>query len=239
MNNTNLALKISVKLFLILLMLICIHPCYATDTLLAKYPRAILVQLRSEHNRLEAMTKSHDEKGIEEVTRDAIEIRKRMKNDFTDNFHYCPVYYYMDTNADLVKNKQFDGVLMTANGIAVTKPVINSRSDDYFIVYYGYHIYQPKPNKIVAETDKYVYDPESSPGKGLVILNDKFQQIDNYYKLGYDELLFKIRKKNKKYYYQSKHYDMEYFPFAKLFSQNTDLSRYAPHRINRERDVIK
>ncbi|MFI5196655.1 MAG: hypothetical protein ACHQD8_06160, partial [Chitinophagales bacterium] len=104
---------------------------YAGDTLSGKYPRAVLVQLRSEHNRIAALAKDNRYQDIEEVEKDALEVKKRMILDFTNNYHYCPVYYYMDTNADFIKKKVFDGVLMNVDGSPVSKPVINRNSNDY------------------------------------------------------------------------------------------------------------
>ncbi len=226
-------LKIFVAIFLLMKI-----PCsYGADSLSTRYPSAVLVQLRSEHNRIDAMKKDRNYKAVEEVKKDAEEVRSRMILDFTLNFHYCPIHYYMDTNADLVKNKEFDGVLMNGDGTPVNSPAINSRSADYFIVYYGYAISQPKVNDVVTDKAKYTYDADSRPGKGLVILNDKFQQLDHFYKLDYDDAFFKHKKKLTKYYYVSKHYDIEYFPFAKLFEQNMG-DKYARHRIDpRPQDV--
>ncbi|MFI5196584.1 MAG: hypothetical protein ACHQD8_05800, partial [Chitinophagales bacterium] len=104
--------------------------------------------------------------------------------------------------------------------------------------YYGYYIFQTKETHVVTDSGKYVYDPETPQGKGLVVFNDNFQQIDYFYKLGYDELLFKLRKKSKKYYYVSKHYDIEYFPFAGLFESNFG-DKHAPHRLDSKASELK
>ena len=193
MNNLN-----PVKILLIFIILIQPFAGYGGDTLSGKYPRAVLVQLRSEHNRIEALTKDGNYKAIKEVKKDAVEVKKRMILDFTTNYHYSPVYYYIGTNADFIKKKVFDGILMNADGSAVNKPVINSNSNDYVIVYYGYYIYQPKPTNVVKDSSRYIYDPETPPGKGLVVLNAQFQQIDYFYKLGYDISPLRPRKKNRK-----------------------------------------
>jgi len=180
-----------------------------------KYPRLVLVQLRSEHNRMEALKKAHDRAGLEQVQKDAMAAKAAMVYDFSSNFTYCPVYYYIDTNAELIKQRRFDNILLDSNGNAVTTPVISSTSTDYVIVYYGYHIQQANAARVVTDSTKYRYDPEGPTGKGLVVLNDKFQQISYNYKQQYADLLLGKKRKLKNYYISPK-FDIEYFPLAKL-----------------------
>ena len=62
-----------------------------------KFPKAILVQLRSEHNRIEALTKARRYKELELVEEDAAKIRKKEIADFiasTDDY----VEYYIRIN---------------------------------------------------------------------------------------------------------------------------------------------
>ena len=221
---------LQVALLLLLPLFIGINASYAEDTLSVKYPTVVLVQLKSEKNRIDAMIKERDYRGLEEVKNDAEEVRKKMILDFTTNYHQTPVYYYMDSNAELIKNKQFDGILMNADGSVVTKPVIDNSSEDYVIVYYGYFVSQPKAKDVVTDANHYVYDWQTPPGKGLVVLNDRYQQIDHFYKLGYDGGFLNRKRTFKKFSYVSKHYDIEYFPFAQLFGKNIG-DHYARHRI--------
>ena len=126
------------KIALILLVICATNACFAQDTLgkkqdtLAdKFPKAILVQLRSEHNRITAATKERKYKELEIIKNDAVNVTSRMIADFKDNFTFCPVYYYMDTNLDLVKNRVFKGVLFNADSTPANDLVINDTSKDY------------------------------------------------------------------------------------------------------------
>jgi hypothetical protein len=194
--------------------------CTAQNTSGLLYPSAILVQLNSEHNRIEALTRSRQYKKLEEVKQDAAEVIKRFKLDFHDHFNYCTVYYYMDTNIALIKKKMFDGILMDSDGLMVKKPVINSKNEDYFIAFYGYPVSQPSNSEIQTDTSLYQYDPQQPFGRGLVILNDKFLQVTYYYKLGLDEIGLGKNKSIKKYSYRSRNFEIEYYPFAYLFNKN-------------------
>lgn len=200
--------------YCILILLIDFNLCSAQDTT-KPYPAAVLVQLRSEHNRMEALTKARMYEELEEVKKDALAVRDRMVLDFHNNFSYCPVYYYMDTNADLIKKKIFDGILLQEDGSPVKNPVVNSNSDNYVIAYYGYPVSQSTTDKVQADAT----DSQPLFGKGLVILNDKMLQLTYFYKFGYDEIFFDKRKQwIKKYYYNSKRFDIEYYPLAYLFN---------------------
>ncbi len=203
------------------MILLAIHPrCIAQDTSGLLYPTAILIQLNSEHNRIEALTKARDYKSLDEVKHDAAEVIKHFKTDFHDNFNYCTVYYYMDTNVEFIKKKMFDGILMDAESLPVKNPVINSKNEDYLIAFYGNPVSQSRTSKLQADTSLYSYDPQTPNGRGLVILNDKFLQLTYYYKLGIDELGLGGNKSIKKYSYHSMHFEIEYYPFAHLLNQN-------------------
>jgi hypothetical protein len=208
-----------IRTLLSIFFIACSFTSHSEDTLSYKAPAAILIQLNSEHNRLAIMARRKDRKAIAEVNHDIEEVRKRMFYDFKMNFHSCPVYYYIDTNAELVKSKKFDGILMNADSTPVNKPMINSGSTNYYIVYYGYFA-QGKPGVAVKDTS--INSQEPTRGKGLVVLNDKYQQVDHFYKMGYDDLFYSLRKKkyrNKKIYYNSKHYDIEYYSFASQLNE--------------------
>lgn len=227
----------------------------ATDSVSKKRPWVVLVQLRSENNRITALTKARRYKEVEEVKKDAKEVASKMRMDFHDNFDYCSVYFFMDTNADLIKKKKFDGILQNENGEVVPlPPILDTITENYLIVYYGYALSQPKYKKVLKDTStyiedpkrsfiyekpgpwvknssKYTYDPDPPNGKGLVILNSKFLQVNNFYLLGYDGLFFSGKKEElKTYSYQSKHFEIDYYPLAGLFNK-TLLSRYGDRRI--------
>ena len=222
------------KISMLLILLPRLSPVvYAADTAAVKYPVVILVQLPTEQNRIVAMTKAKRFKEIEEVQHDADNVRKRIIHDFTGNFDYCPVYFYIDTNEDLVRQKNFDGIILNADGSSANNRIINSNSSDYAIVYYGYALSQSRRNPVVTDSNKYFYDPDSPPGKGLIVLNDKFQQISYVFRLSYSDMTEKDKKIED--YYVSRHYDIEYYPLAKLFNKKLHGKRGHKNKIKSAR----
>ncbi len=213
----------------------------ALDTPVRKMLTAILVQLRSERNRITALTKNTQTKLLQQVKIDASAVTTKMIADFHDHLNFCPVYYFVDSNIDLIKKHLFTGVLFNADSTPVSNSAICDTNHDYLIVYYGYPDIQShtddsatydtirkfnygdpsNPPKFSRISDSAVTTMEDSYanygepfGRGLVINNSRFRQISFIYKLGYNEIAFRLRRVNRKYIYHSHHFDIEYFPFA-------------------------
>ncbi|MCD6013679.1 MAG: hypothetical protein K0Q79_3541 [Flavipsychrobacter sp.] len=203
--------KIKTVSLFIALLIACTNSSFAQKK---KHPSAILLQVRSEHNRIEALTKAGRQKELNEVILDAQNAAAAMKRDFEDNFSFCPVYYFVDTNIDLIKQKRFDGILLASDGTPVADPVITSSSTDYYIVFFGYPVSQPKQGQVVKDPQRYKTSSGEPFGKGLVINNDEMQQLSYIIKFNYNDI-FLGKEMKKKYFYESKHFEIDYFPLAK------------------------
>lgn len=208
--------RIIVVVFLVLL---CAkHSSFAQDTTSSKYPMALLVQLSSEQNRIKALEKANRNREAEMVKDDAKRAAQAMINDFKDHFDYCPVYYYVDTNIELIKQKQFEGVLMDTDG-NVLKGITPQH---YAVVWYGYPITQSAGEWLVKDSTRYTYDPQSRSVKGLVIVDSKFRQIGYLYKFGYYNLFMR----RSKYYYSSKRFDIEYMRTARTLNDKLHKNKH-------------
>lgn len=253
-------MRIPIPAILITLMLLPLASVksLAEDTTTVRYPTVVLYQLRSEHNRISAMLRNKDPEEAAFVAQEAKEVNKRVYLDFKENFDYCPVYYFMDTNADLIKKRTFNGVLLNDKGELVYDVIPPHDSTTYVIAYYGYALSQSKLKEEVEDTNvyqsradwdilryqkdyndqfvrhssKYRYDSDPPFGKGLIILNPKFQQTTNFYKTGTDEFAYSRGKSAGPTHYRSKKYDIEYYPFANLFNV-TMFDRYGHRRIHK------
>jgi hypothetical protein len=191
-----------------------------------KFPKAILVQLSSEHNRVEALAKARRYKEMETVKADIAKINAITIADFKNHLTFCPVYFYVDTNIELIKNHQFKGVLFGVDSTMAPDSVLNDTSRNYLVVHYGYPIYQSRVEDSVTKPEDKMYGSGQEPfGKGLVIYNSQFQQVSILYKFGYDNVIFRMNSSNNGYIYVSKQFDLEYFPFAGKF--NSKLERMA------------
>lgn len=214
------------------------NACYATatDTTVEihkndKYPTAVLVELQTRQSMIAGLTKDRRYKQLEEAQSDIAKEQAATINDFKDNFTYCPVYYFIDTNIELIRNKQFAGVLLNADRSIVSSQAIVPTDSDYVVVYFGYPTEQAKYHDKVKDTSKYTYNSGEPFGRGLVILNDQLEQINYLYELDYN-ILFR-HKSAKKYSYESKHFNIVYSPCA------ADFNYKLLHRPARKEDELK
>jgi hypothetical protein len=198
--------------FFAIAILDCAH---AADSLTHTYPSAVLVELKTGQSRINALRADKKYSELSEAENDIDDANAAMIRDFHDHFNYCPVYYFVDTNEYLILKKQFAGVLLDADKMPAQNIAINGASKDYVIVNYGYPAEQPHHQKVVTDSAKYESNSGEPMGKGLIINNDKMQQINYLYNLGYENLL--INKKDKGYAYSSKHFNIDYYPSAKEF----------------------
>ena len=160
-------------------------------------PKVILVQLRSESARMRGADEVSRPDFAEMIKKDGAEVAAAMIADFKDHFRFCDVYYYMDTDAEKVINKQFGQVLMNADGSLATQIPVDKNSHDYLIVYYGKPVLERSVNEYT----------------GLVICNDSMQQI-GYLSTGFNGTRYYKKNFNAKYWYRSEKFDMSYFPMA-------------------------
>ena len=186
--------------------------CFGADTLGKKYPAYVLIQLRSEKNRIEALAKAHWPERLEEVKKDAREVIRYMVADFKANFHYCPVYYYIDTNLAKVKKKQFEGILLDDSLNPVANIPIRKTDHNYVIVYYGYPVMRDHHDG-TANDSNYINVTGQPGGRGLIINDDRMMQISYITKADFGTIF--LDKETKRKRYVSKHFDIEYLPVAK------------------------
>ena len=178
---------------------------------------AVLVQLKVEKNRIEALQNSHDENKLSILLQDRDMVMQAMINDFTDNFENCPVYYFMDTNYDKVAAKNFEGVLLNADLKPATSLPINSSSTNYLVVQYGRPDIRTKYADKKIDSSAYTHDVIWNVEQAFIVKNADMSFRTMYYRLGESTTRWK-KLWDKKYFYCSDDFKMEYFPSAKHFS---------------------
>jgi hypothetical protein len=176
-----------------------------------------LVQLSSEQNRINALQKTKRYNDLERFKQEAEAVRNATIADFRDNFKFCKVYFYIDTNIQKVKDCQLEGVLLYSDLSPVTNISLADSCELNAIVYYGYPQWQTKKGK--WDTTKSNFGESGKPyGRALVINDHQFRQIYYIYWLDGDffNLRFLVKKKNRKnkYMYFSRKFELEYSPQA-------------------------
>lgn len=188
----NTVLIMTSRIFGITLLMVC----FALQAVAQTMPKAVLVQLRSEHKRIAHLQETRQRKKLTELKREAQVVAQVMTNDFRDHFSYCPVYYFYDTNYHLILQNKFDGVLMDARGVPADNIVLSANDTDYWIAYFG-----PVTSK---------GSDNNAMGKGLVITDSKGKTINQFWRGEY----FDILKPDPRYSYTSKKFDLRYYATA-------------------------
>ncbi len=201
-----------------------------------KYPSAVLVQLKAEQNRTNALIKARKYNELEIFRKDVQGVMIATINDFWNHFDYCPVYYYIDTNFEAVMARKFDGILLDEHLSPITGTVISDTSTDYFIVYYGYPTWQTR--KRYWDTTRAADQGGHPNGRGLIINDYKMRQLNYIYRLDFDFFNFKKNRNRNPYKYTSKKFDVEYYPFASEFNRKLGASRKKNNKIQHDEDII-
>lgn len=137
-------------------------------------PKALIVVLQTQKNRITHFTKKGDNTNLRVVRNDAHEVMQAMRNDFTDHFDLCPVYYVMDTNLHLVKEKKFDGILLD-NTLAPVRSAVIKPDELYFVAYFG------KPSTVITSKDgTNTYSAKNDVGEGLVVVGPDLLPLKKY-----------------------------------------------------------
>lgn len=140
-------------------------------------PTVILVQLKAEHRKITELEKNNRDNSAKMIREDAQQVRKRMIKDFTDNFSYCPVYYFIDTNLDKIKRYEFSGVLLDKEGNVVSNPAISNGDTTFYIAYYG------MPEQDYIDDDKKGKKQSTNTTNIALVLTDHhYNQVEAFWR---------------------------------------------------------
>ena len=176
-------------------------------------PSFVLVQLNTGTNKIKHLTKTNRKRDLEIAKRDIKNMMQKMILDFDDNFSFCPVYYFYDTNHHLVIQQKFEGILLNAEREIVDTVKKLQADTSYFIIQYGKIINDEEWNsyKIVASNWQSKKLPYPVP--------------ETYYQ-GF--MPSKTKKARKEYKYRSSLFELRYKPMAEAYS-STLIAFYYYH----------
>lgn len=181
-----------------------------------KNPVAVLVQLKSEKRRIEALIRSKRMNELERFRKEAYQCMMATVADFRDHFSARPVYFYIDTNFDAIQQRKFEGVLLNSDLRPATD--INIRPDDYFLIA-NYGIAQWQTSKRRWDTTKAEYWGGMPNGKALNINDPQMRQVAYITTIDFDFFNYKKQHKKNPYKFRSKKYNIGYEPCAAEFNR--------------------
>jgi len=175
-----------------------------------KQPEVILVQLSTGQNMREALVKQGRTAEAAQFNKEISAVYRVIRNDFRDHFHFCPVYYFMDTNLELVRSHRLDGILIGPDGNVVKADVVQGK--ELLIAYYGYAVARvPHVGHLHDSTDNTTFDTRT--GRAWVLCDDKMQQVAYSGKGSHFNKQAEYFKE-KEYSYRSRDFDIAYKPIA-------------------------
>lgn len=183
--------------------------------------KAVLVKLYSEQNRIAHFQRKGDVENVNYIKKDAAATMKATVGDFEANFHYCNVYYFIDTNLNEIIASNFTGILLNENLEPASNSVLKNGDTSFVIVYFGI-----PDDEEHDKRDGRLYRSVWYPNDGLVLLGHDYKRMKYF-----DYFLWHRRlpsKEDKKYTYFSKRFGIGYKPFAKLLQDELSgrRSRY-------------
>lgn len=189
---------------------------------LKRIPTTVLVQLRTENNRRDALIHDKKYEDLETLKKDTYGAMNATVLDFRDHFNACQVYYFMDSNFEQIMARKFENVLLDENLQSVAAPIVED--SNYLIVHYGYPTWQTKKGRWDTTKQK---DWGGHPnGRALVINDHSMRQIHYIYNLDYDFFNFRRKFVKNPYRYESKKFDIEYNPSAAELNRNFLYSKH-------------
>ncbi|MEI8279471.1 MAG: hypothetical protein WCG87_06880 [Bacteroidota bacterium] len=125
-------------------------------------PKAVLIELNSYKNKVDHYLKNNHISDAELIKTQAETVISYTQKDFKDNFDVCPVYYFVDTNINYIKEHKFKTILLNSDMSVVKDTPFSQNDTNYIIVYQGFDVEQGL--------------------NGLVVLNSNGKKIGFFYK---------------------------------------------------------
>ncbi len=105
-------------------------------------PKALLVEILTRQNQRDFLVKNRPDL-LPEFNNDVAEVGRRTVMDWSQNFHVCPLYFFIDTMAEKVRRGEWEGVLLDSTMKPVANPALQPGERNIYIAYYGSPIPQP------------------------------------------------------------------------------------------------
>jgi hypothetical protein len=201
-------------------------------------PKAMLIELLTRDNQRAYLIKNRPDL-LSEFDRDVQAVIQRTVTDWSNNFSFCPVYFFLDTNADRIMRGEFAGVLLDSNLAPVEHPVVANGERHIYIGYYGSAMSQPdtvRENSPLTSAGQYMEhdgdDVTSLIRERFLVHNADFRMLGedkprtNYYRAFRPPNMTgrEYRRYRRALVYNAKRWYIDYQPVA--FSYDATLRRY-------------
>jgi hypothetical protein len=170
-------------------------------------PKAILIQLSTGYTRL---NRAGREEFKEQLKKDMKISNERMILDFQENFTFCPVYYFNDSDIRYIINHEFFGYLRDAKRQLIRDHVMQEGDTNFFILHFGYMLNEDENDLDLPLSQRMLI---ASDHKGEMLRYPL--PATTYFT---DTRKLKNKRYKSEYRYNSHHTDVEYRPRALQYS---------------------
>ena len=105
-------------------------------------PNALLVTLLTRQGQREFLERARPEL-LPEFDRDVTEVLNRTVRDYSRYFHFCPVYFFIDSMSDKIALGEYQGVVLDSSLQPVADAESRLGARKFFIAHYGSPFPQP------------------------------------------------------------------------------------------------
>ncbi len=105
-------------------------------------PKAMLIELLTRQNQRDYVVQNRPEL-LTVFENDVSEVKRRTVLDWSSYFKFCPLYFFLDTNADRIRRGEFEGVLLDSTMKPATNLAVQPGERNIYIGYFGSPLPQP------------------------------------------------------------------------------------------------
>jgi hypothetical protein len=145
-------------------------------------PKAVLIELLTRAGQRDYLVE-HRPELLAQFNSDVDAVMKRTVLDWSTYFKFCPVYFFVDSQAKQIMAGEFAGVLLDSSMNPVAQPIIQNGERNIYIAYYGTPMPQPdtvRPNSPSTSAGQYM---EHDGDDATSLLHDRLLVNDADFRL--------------------------------------------------------
>lgn len=105
-------------------------------------PKAMLIEILTRQNQRNYLVANRPDL-LPVFEHDVSEVARRTVMDWSTYFKFCPLYFFVDTNADKIRLGQFEGVLLDSTMQPASNLAVQTGERNIYIGYFGSPLPQP------------------------------------------------------------------------------------------------
>lgn len=152
---------------------------------------ALLVRLKTNFNTINKLKAAGNIDLATQVERETFLTNKAIVRGFTNQFKFCPVYFFYSTFSDSVKHKNTNGIFLDTNLVLNPSIVCNA---NFYLIAEQNDAYASSIGLVTEEEAKYAIEKGNSSKQGAIVIKNRYYiQLHDpfpYFQKGYKIKLY-------------------------------------------------